>query len=126
VQIHLSITGFFDDDVFFAGMCKELNERYPFLKNCLQFADNAGGNVKKNWDRIKESPVLFALDPVADLSLETVLCSLPRLCRLTSPDVETLEKRFTGETWYESGLVLCILIFCAFSPLSGPSVCVFV
>nr|CAB3266814.1 probable methyltransferase TARBP1 [Phallusia mammillata] len=81
------------------GKLDLLKERFSSLDACLQFADNSSGNVKKNWELIKESPVLFYLDPLADLSLETIFCSFPRLCHVTCPDVSMLDKWMTVSTW---------------------------
>uniref|UniRef100_H2YWT1 tRNA (guanosine(18)-2'-O)-methyltransferase TARBP1 n=1 Tax=Ciona savignyi TaxID=51511 RepID=H2YWT1_CIOSA len=76
-----------------------LHSKFPFLEKCLEFAENSSGNVGKNWQRIKDSFMLFHLDPVEDFSLETILCSIPRLCLLDAPDTSYLESLANIKSW---------------------------
>nr|XP_039248047.1 probable methyltransferase TARBP1 isoform X1 [Styela clava] len=56
-----------------------LLDKYPSLSSCLLLADISTGNVGKNWNKIKENFLLFDLDPLKDLSFETVYVDIPRL-----------------------------------------------
>ncbi|XP_076800075.1 tRNA (guanosine(18)-2'-O)-methyltransferase TARBP1-like isoform X2 [Clavelina lepadiformis] len=82
------------------GELDALLKVHPTISSCLEFANSSSGNVLKNWNKIKHHFMLFQLDPIADFSLESIFCSIPRLCNLNWVDLNSVKLHVAQEsTW---------------------------
>ena len=78
---------------------KILEETFPWLNCCIDFANKSSGNTSKNWQKICQHFMLFNFDPIGELSLETIFISIPRLCGLEAPRLEDLKKAIPSSWW---------------------------
>jgi len=61
-----------------------LTQKNPSLEMCLKLSvETSSGNMNKNWVKIKNNFMIFHLDQVDSLSVETLFQHIPRLCDLS-------------------------------------------